>query len=117
MNLKKLSGISNEVYLVAEKDKLSQRTLVQLAAAFHRSKNVDLNDYNLSVMTYLRASNHLRSEKAAEITHYQLHESSNNMYALHWDGKLIKALNHASKDIARVAVILTGTNGKKCFSL
>ena len=64
-------------------------------------------------MTSLRARKYLRSEKTVEITHYQLHESSSNMYALHWDGKLIKSLNHASKYIKRVAVILTGTNGKE----
>ena len=110
---KKIPGITEEVYLLAEKDKLSQRTLVQIAAAFHRSKSVDLNDYNLSVMTSLRARKCLRSEKAAEITHYQLHENSSNMYALHWDGKIIKSLNHVGKDIERVAVILTGTNGKE----
>ncbi|KAG0711681.1 hypothetical protein GWK47_020073 [Chionoecetes opilio] len=35
------------------------------------------------------------------------------MYALHWDGKLIKSLMHVGKDMERVAVILTGTDGQE----
>ena len=45
---------------------------------------------------------------ATHILKNQLNESNTTLYALYWNGKLIKFLMHTGKDIERVATLLTG---------
>ena len=50
------------------------------------------------------------------MSNYQLSNSKDKMFTLHWNGKIIKALSHVGKNCEHFAVILTGTDGKNFFS-
>ena len=71
-----------------------------------------MDDYNLSCMTTLRRQSSVRMNKAQEIIEDQLGDP-NQIWTLHWDGKIIKSLTHVGKDCEHVAVLLTGTCGKE----
>ena len=106
---KKLEGVPKDACLIADKYAIS----TELAAAFHKDAGKNLEQYNLSVNTTGRRRQSVRVEKAEDIVKWQLGDSTSKMYALHWDGKLIKSLTHVGKDMERVAVILTGTDGQE----
>ena len=55
----------------------------------------------------------LREEQAVELINYQLRDSINKIFTLSWDGKIFKSFNHVGNDTARVAVILTDTDGEE----
>ena len=108
----KLDGIPEDVLLVAEKGQTSIRIITQIISTFLKSKGEDLDEYNLSCMTTLRRQSSVRENKAAEIIEDQL-SNIHQIRTLHWDGKIIKSLNHVGKDSEHVAVLLTGTCGKE----
>ena len=110
---KKKEGIPESVYLISDKKKVSNRTTTELAAAFLRFEGKNLDEYNLSVNTTRRRRNIVRVEKAEEIIQCQLRDCEDNIFALHWDGKIIKSLTHVGNDIDRVAVLLTRTDGQE----
>lgn len=110
---KKLEGVPEAACLIADKYAISNRAVTELAAAFRIAGGSDLNKYNLSVNTTGRRRQSVRLEKAGDIVKWQLGDSTYKMYALHWDGKLVKSLTHVGKDVERVAVILTGTDGQE----
>ena len=104
----KSEGIPNTAYLVADKYGLSNRALTELAAAFQTSEGKNLNQLNLSVNTTRRRKANVRKSTAEDIVQSQLGDVNQKRFALHWDGKLIKALTHVANDVERVAVLLTG---------
>uniref|UniRef100_UPI00358FA754 uncharacterized protein n=1 Tax=Myxine glutinosa TaxID=7769 RepID=UPI00358FA754 len=111
--IKKLEGVPKDACLIADKYAISNRAITELAAAFHKDDGKNLEQYNLSVNTTGRRRQSVRVEKAGDIAKWQLGDSTSKMYALHWDGKLIKSLTHVGKDMERVAMILTGTDGQE----
>ncbi|KAG0716373.1 hypothetical protein GWK47_009879 [Chionoecetes opilio] len=110
---KKMESVPMEACFIADKYAISNRAVTELAAAFRKDGGKNLEEYNLSVNTTGRRRQSARLEKAADITKWQLGDITSKMYALHWDGKLIKSLMHVGKDMERVAVILTGTDGQE----
>ena len=98
--------------LVSEKSQTSVRTTTQIISAFLKSRGYDLDDYNLSCMTTLRRQSSVRMNKAQEIIEDQLGDPD-QIWTLHWDGKIIKSLTHVGKDCEHVAVLLTGICGKE----
>ena len=102
----KIDGISKQAYLIANKYGMSSRCLAEMAAAFHSSQGTSLNQLNLLV--YRRRKANTRLTIATHIRKKQLNESNTTLYALHWDGKLIKFLMHTGNDVERVAILLTG---------
>lgn len=111
--IKKLEGVPKDACLIADKYAISNRAITELAAVFHKDCGKNLEQYNLSVNTTGRRRQSARVEKAGDIIKWQLGDITSKMYALHWDGKLIKSLTHVGKDMERVAVILTGTDGQE----
>ena len=105
--------LPNTAYLIADKAGISDRNLTQLAAAIKQGDGEDVNDYNLSVKTTARRRKNIRTSTAQDILNKQLEDTISNQYALHWDGKIIKSLNHVDKGVEHVAVMLTGTNGQE----
>ncbi|KAG0728430.1 hypothetical protein GWK47_032474 [Chionoecetes opilio] len=110
---KKMESVPMEACFIADKYAISNRAVTELATAFRKDGGKNLEEYNLSVNTTGRRRQSARLEKAADITKWQLGDITSKMYALHWDGKLIKSLMHVGKDMERVAVILTGTDGQE----
>ena len=54
----------------------------------------------------------MRMNKAQEIIEDQFGDPD-QIWTLHWDGKIIKSLTHVGKDCEHVAVLLTGICGKE----
>ena len=100
-------AIPVEAALIADKYKISNRALTEMAAAFSKSHGRDLAQCKLSVNSTGRRRRAFRKLKASEIITWQLADTS-KLYTLHWDGKIVKALTHVGKNENRVAVILTG---------
>ena len=112
--IKKKECLPDNAYLIADVAGISNRTLTQFAAAnIKQGTGEDLSNYNLSVKTIARRRKRIRTVTAQEILEKQLRDSSDKRFALHWDGKIIKSLNHTGKDLENVAIILTGTNGEE----
>ena len=104
----KTDGIPKQAYLIADKNGVSCRCLTEMAAAFHSSQGTFLNQLNLSVNTTRRRKANTRLTIATHILKNQLIKFNITLYALHWDGKLIKSLMHTGNDVERVAILLTG---------
>ncbi|KAG0717255.1 hypothetical protein GWK47_054838 [Chionoecetes opilio] len=91
---------------------ISNRAVTELAAAFRKDGGKNLEEYNLSVNTTGRRRQSARLEKAADILSGNLAISLPDVCTtLGW--KLIKSLMHVGKDMERVTVILTGTDGQE----
>ena len=103
----KIDGIPKQAYLKENKHGMSSRCLTELATAFHSLQGTPLNQLNLSFNTTRRKAN-TRLPIATHTLKNQLNESNTTLYALHWDGKLIKSVMHTGNDIERVAILLTG---------
>ena len=109
---RKIEGIPIELLLVSEKSQSSIRDITQMTSALIKSKGESLDDYNLSVSTTYRRMTSLLGNKAKELIEKQLSDK-NQIWALQWDGKIIKSLQHAVKGSESLAVLLTGTDGKE----
>ena len=102
----KIDGIPKQAYLIANKYGMSSRCLAEIAAAFHSSQGTPFNQLNLLVNRRRKANTRLTI--ATHLPKNQLNESNITLYALYWDGKLIKFLMHSGNDVERVAILLTG---------
>ena len=106
--------LTGEVCLIADKAKLSHRNTAQLLGAALKQQGKEIDNVTLSVMSVKRKTDHTQSimkNSAQSIMKNQvddLHETDGRHYNLHWDEKVLKGLNHASKSEKRVAILLVG---------
>jgi len=103
--------LSDDVCLTADKYKLSHRGLVELTGAVLKAQGSNLDTVSLSVMGSTRNRNKTRKNASTKIMSSQLSKLhlSGNVYALHWDGKLLKGLTHTLTPEERLAVLLVGS--------
>ena len=80
-------AIPDEAFLIADKYKISNRALTELAAVFLRHSGQDIEGYFVSPATTRRRRDRVRIERAASITRHGLVHLDGKFYALHWDSK------------------------------
>ena len=85
----KIDGNPKQTYLIADKYGMSSKCVAEMVAAFHSLQSTLLNQLNSLVNTTRRKAN-TRLTIATHTLKNQLNESNTTLYALHWDGKLIK---------------------------
>ena len=107
---------SKKVCSAADKHSVSHRGVTEIVSALIQAGNGDINEMSLSRETVRRHRNKTRTDKAASILEEQLSgmtrngENETKGYVIHWDGKMLKPLEHAGKKQEVLAVLLTSTH-------
>ena len=114
----KQSELPAEMLFVADKYKCSNRCVTETLAVMHKSRGTNLDDIDLSTVrrdTVRRRREALRQSFSTKIDDEKIEQIVKKLWALHWDGKMLKPLNHAGNKEERLAVLLK--SGKEEFLL
>ena len=97
--------------MVADKTKLSHREAMEVIGTTLKTQGVDLDTVKLSVNTVKQKRDIVRKEKGVEILTGKvdnIKEDNDAVYSLHFDGKLLKGLEHVSISQERLGVLIVG---------
>ena len=109
-NTKKKQVVTPEVCSIALKYGDSNRKTFEMIGA--STSDINPNEKVLSVNTVRRKKLEFAMKGSAKLFSKQLTTPS-IYYTLHWDGKMFKPSKHTDKNVERVAVILTSSEGEE----
>ena len=102
----KQSELPAEVLLIADKYKCSSGCVTETLAGICKWRGTNLDDVILSVNTVGRRRSALRQSLSTTIDNVMIKHTEKKLWALHWDGKMLKPLNHVGKKEEMLAVLL-----------
>ena len=100
------SGWKKQLFLIGDKYGSSNRCLTETTSAFLKTGGVDLHETKLSLSTVWRQRRATRESVAQSIVEKNMKLFKEKLWSLHWDGKLLKSLQHVGVSQERIAVIL-----------
>lgn len=111
---KRRSLLNSKVCQVADKYQISHRALTEIVFAGNvtNESSSQVSEVTVSVMTCKRQRDAVRSAAGSKIQHSieQSIKAPDSLFLLQWDGKLLKGLQHTSKSVEHVAIILHSLN-------
>ena len=95
-----------QLCLIGDKYGNSTGCITETASAMLKSGGVDLADTRISLSSVWRQRNAIRESSAKSIIQNKTLLLNKKLWSLHWDGKLLKSLQHIIQNEERIAIIL-----------